>query len=117
MNNKINSFLKELVIIFTIIATGISALFGMNGKVITPPDSNYPLGEALPVAEKNIDWPENQIFPYFAEPEGELIAFPDNILSHKEMVALASLQGVVNAIQTRVAILAGEPSIGCPASL
>ena len=110
MNNKMNNFLKELVIIFTIIATSFSALFGINGDAMTPPDDKYPLGEALQIAEKNLDWPEDQIFPYFTEPESELIAFPDNILSHKEMVALASLQGFVNAIETRVAILAGDVS-------
>lgn len=110
MNNKINVFLKELVIIFTIIATSLSAFFGMTDNTVTPPDSNYPLGDALKVAEKNLNWPEDQIFPYFTEPEDELIAFPDNILSHKEMVALASLQGFANAIQTRVAILAGDVS-------
>ncbi len=110
MNSKINVFLKELVIIFTIIATGISALFGMSDNKVTPPDSKYPLGEALKISEKNLDWPDDQIFPYFSEPEDELIAFPDNILSHKEMVALASLQGFVNAIETRVAILAGDVS-------
>lgn len=110
MNNKISVFLKELVIIFTIIATSLSAFFGMTDNTVTPPDSNYPLGDALKVAEKNLNWPEDQIFPYFTEPEEELIAFPDNILSHKEMVALASLQGFANAIQTRVAILAGDVS-------
>ena len=110
MNNKMNAFLKELVIIFTIISTSISALFGIANNTNTPPDSNYPLGEALQIAERNLNWPEDQIFPYFTEPEDELIAFPDNILSHKEMVALASLQGFVNAIGTRVAILAGDVS-------
>ena len=110
MNNKMNSFLKELVIIFTIIATSLSSLFGMSGETVIPPDSNYPLGEALQIAQKNLNWPENQIFPYFSEPEGELIAFPDNILSHRERVALASLQGFVNAIETRVVILAGDVS-------
>ncbi|MBO7319310.1 MAG: protein containing Coagulation factor 5/8 type, partial [Clostridia bacterium] len=110
MNNKMTTFLKELIIIFTIITTSISSLFGMSGDPLTPPDSNYPLGEALEVSQKNLNWPEDQIFPYFAEPEEELIAFPDNILSHREMVALASLQGFVNAIETRVAILAGDVS-------
>ena len=110
MNNKINAFLKELMIIFTIIATSFSALFGMADNTVTPPDDKYPLGEPLQVAEKNIDWPEDQIFPTFTQPEGELIAFPDNILSHKEMVALASLQGFVNAIKTRVVIMAGDVS-------
>ena len=107
MNNKFNAFIKNLTIILTIIATSISALFGVV-KDITPPDNNYPLGEALAVAEKNLDWPQGQIFPSFTEPKNELIAFPDNVLTHKERVALASLQGFVNAIETRVTILAGD---------
>ncbi len=110
MGIKLNAFLKQLMIIFTIIATSISAFFGIAGNVVAPPDSNYPIGEALQVAEKNLIWSEDQIFPTFTEPEGELIAFPDNILSHKEMVALASLQGFVNAIDTRITILAGDVS-------
>ena len=73
MNNKMNSFLKELMIIFTIIATSLSSLFGMSGETVIPPDSNYPLGEALQIAQKNLNWPENQIFPYFSEPEGFII--------------------------------------------
>ena len=107
MTNKINAFIKNLTIILTIIATSISALFGVINE-ITPPDNNYPLGEALPVAEKNLDWPEGQIFPSFTEPTKELIAFPDDILTHRERVALTSLQGFVNAIETRVTILAGD---------
>lgn len=108
MNNKMNGFLKELVIVFTIITTAISAFFGMADNAVTPPDNNYPFGQALQVAEKNLNWPDDQIFPYFAEPEEELIAFPGDILSHKEMMAVASLQGFVNAIKTRVVILAGD---------
>ena len=108
MNDKMNGFLKELVIVFTIITTAISAFFGMADNAVTPPDNNYPSGQALQVAEKNLNWPDDQIFPYFAEPEEDLIAFPGDILSHKEMMAVASLQGFVNAIKTRVVILAGD---------
>ncbi len=110
MNNKMNTFMKELVIIFAIITTSISALFGMADSTVTPPDSNHPLGEALQVAEKNLDWPEDQIFPTFSQPESKLIAFPGDLLSHKEMAALACLQGFVNAIDTRMVIMAGDVS-------
>lgn len=108
MNNKMNTFLKELVIIFTIISTSISGFFGLASDPNTPPDNNYPIETALQVQEDNLYWPEGQIFPTFTEPEGDLIGFPSDILPHKEMIALACLQGFVNAIDTRMVILDGD---------
>ena len=58
-----------------------------------------------PVSEKNMNWPEGRIFPSFSEPEGELIAFPGNLLPAEEMLALACLQGFANAVKTRAVIL------------
>lgn len=111
MNNKINTFLKELVIIFTIISTSISGFFGIVKNPTTPPDDNYPIGQALEIQQDNLYWPEDQIFPSFTQPKGELIGFPSDILSHKEMVALSCLQGFVNAINTRMVILDGDVSL------
>ena len=61
--------------------------------------------EAQSVSEKNMYWPEGKIFPSFSESEGELIAFPGNLLPDEEMLALACLQGFANAVKTRVVIL------------
>lgn len=99
-----NNILKFIRNAFLSIALIIASL-GMSDAIITPPDSNYPLGEPLAVAEKNLDWPEKQIFPSFSEPKDDLVAFPGDVLSHNEMVALSCLQGFVNAIETRVVIL------------
>ena len=110
MNSKMNTFLKNLVIIFTIMSTSISGFLGIAKDVNIPPDNNYPIGQALQVADNNLYWPEDQIFPSFTEPKGDLIGFPSNILSHKEMTALACLQGFVNAIDTRMVILDGDVS-------
>ena len=110
MNNKMNTLLKELVIIFTIIFTSITGFFGLPANPNTPPDDKYPIETALSVQQKNLTWPEGQIFPTFTAPEGYLIGFPSDILPHKEMIALNCLQGFVNAISTRVVILDGDVS-------
>ena len=99
-----DSIIKFLKNAFLSIALIIASL-GMNDAVIAPPDSNYPLGEPLAVEEKNLTWREDQIFPTFNEPKGDLIAFPGDVLSHNEMIALSCLQGFANSIETRVVVL------------
>lgn len=110
MNSKMSTFLKNLVIIFTIISTSISGFLGLAKDPNIPPDNNYPISQSLQVERDNLYWPDSQIFPTFTEPQSELIGFPSDILSHKEMVALACLQGFVNAIDTRMVILDGDVS-------
>lgn len=63
---------------------------------------------ALPVAEKDLYWPEDRVFPAFAEPEEPLIVFPGDLLPGPEMTALACLQGFANAIMPRAVILDGD---------
>ena len=63
---------------------------------------------ALPVAKKNLYWPEDRVFPAFAEPEETLVAFPGDLLPGPEMTALACLQGFANAITPRAVILDGD---------
>lgn len=105
MTESIRRFIKNLILIITIITTGFGGLAGMGSEPVAPPDSNYPLGEANAVEEGNLFWPEDKIFPAFSEPSEELIAFPGDILPHLEMTALACLQGFVNRIETKVVIL------------
>lgn len=108
--NNIIAFFKNFTLIVALIISSISGSLGLEKNPNIPPDNNYPLGQPLQVCEKNLQWPADQIFPTFSAPEGELVAFPHDILSHKEMIALASLQGFVNSQKTRVVILAGDVS-------
>lgn len=100
--------MKDFILAITIITTMISTFFGFIKTDFTPPDSNYPIADALQVEEKNLQWPEGQIFPTFSAPEGELVAFPADILPMREMTALSCLQGFVNAIDTRMVILESD---------
>ena len=108
--DNIIAFLKNIVLVITLFFSGISGILGIGGNPNVPPDNNYPIGEPRQIAEKNLDWQESQIFPTFTKPEGELIAFPADILSHKEMVAIACLQGFANAVKTRSVILDSDVS-------
>ncbi len=53
-------------------------------------------------------WPKGKIFPSFSKPEGELIAFPQDLFPAEEMMALACLQGFANKIKTGAVILDGD---------
>ncbi len=108
--NNIIAWLKNITLIFTLIISSISGTLGQADNPNIPPDDNYPLCQPIRVAEKNLQWPDEQIFPTFSEPEGELIAFPNDLLSEKETVALACLQGFANAVKTRVVILDSDVS-------
>lgn len=105
MTESIRKIIKDLILIITILTTGFGGLIDMGSEPVTPPDSNYPIGEAKLVEDGNFYWPEEKIFPSFAEPTEELIAFPGDILPHLEMTALSCLQGFVNRIGTKVVIL------------
>ena len=72
MTESIRKFIKDLILIITILTTGFGGLIGMGSEPVTPPDSNYPIGEAKPVEEGNFYWPEEKIFPSFAESTEEL---------------------------------------------
>ena len=98
-------FLKSAIVLISLIISSITGAMNSATGPVAPPDDKYPLGEPLQVYEDTLYWPEDQIFPSFSEPEGDLIAFPSDILSHREMFALASLQGFANAVKTRVVIL------------
>ena len=103
-------FLKSALALIASIITIISGGPGADMSPVAPPDDNYPLGEPLYVYEDTMYWPEEQIFPSFSAPEDDLIAFPSDALPHREMFALASLQGFVNAVKTRVVILDSDVS-------
>lgn len=105
MTESIRKFIKDLILIITVITTGFGGLLGMGNDPNIPPDSNYPIGEAKAVEDGNLYWPQDKIFPSFAEPTEELVAFPGDVLPHLEMTALACLQGFVNRIGTKVVIL------------
>lgn len=106
--NNIIAFFKNFSLIVALIISSISGVLGLAENPNVPPDSNYPLSAPLEISQKNMQWEEDQIFPTFAEPDGELIAFPNNLLSEKEMTALACLQGFSNAVKTRAVILDGD---------
>ena len=61
-----------------------------------------------PLAEKDLYWPSDRVFPAFASPADTLIAFPGDLLPGEEMTALACLQGFANAVQPRAVILDGD---------
>ena len=107
---NIIAFFKNFSLIVALIVSSISGALGLAENPNIPPDNNYPLGQPLEICEKNLQWSDDQIFPTFSEPEGELIAFPNNLLSEKETVALACLQGFANAVKTRVVILDNDVS-------
>ena len=62
-------------------------------------------GAEAAVPEKNVYWPEGQVFPSFAAPEETLVAFPGDLFPAHEMLALACLQGFANAVRPRAVIL------------
>lgn len=105
-----SAFFQKIVAWFTCFISLITGGIGFNDGPFAAPDDNYPIGEAAQVQEGNIFWPEEKIFPAFSEPEGDLIAFPTDILPEREMTALACLQGFANAIETRVVILDSDVS-------
>lgn len=112
--------LKTFTVLFLLVAMLVSC---QTGATITPgsddtnndpdvtttaKDNTEPLSEPLAVANKNMTWPESQVFPTFSEPEGKLIAFPSGILSSDlEMAALSCMEGLVNSVKTRMVILEG----------
>ena len=100
-----SDFLKKIIAWFTAFFSLISGGIGFNNGPFAPPDNNYPTGEPAAVEQSNIVWPEEKIFPSFAEPDGELIAFPTDILPEREMTAIACLQGFANGVKTRAVIL------------
>ena len=73
--NNIIAFFKNFSLIVALIISGISGVLGLAENPNVPPDSNYPLSAPLEISQKNLQWEEDQIFPTFAEPDGELIAF------------------------------------------
>lgn len=105
-----SDFLKKIIAWFTAFLSLISGGIGFNTGPFNPPDNNYPLGESAAVETSNIIWPEEKIFPAFGEPDGDLIAFPVDILPAREMTALACLQGFANEIETRAVILDSDVS-------
>ena len=90
--------LTAVALTLALLVCGMSAAAGANE---TAPG-------ALPVTEKNLYWPEDRVFPAFAQPEEPLIAFPGDLLPGEEMTALACLQGFANAIEPRAVILDGD---------
>ena len=72
MTESIRKIIKDLILIIIILTTGFGGLIGMGSEPVTPPDSNYPIGEAKLVEDGNFYWPEEKIFPSFAEPTEEL---------------------------------------------
>ena len=80
-----------------VLACGLAAAWAADGKAA-------PEG----LAEKDLYWPEDRIYPAFSAPEEPLIGFPEDLLPAPEMLALACLQGFANAVKTRAVILEGD---------
>lgn len=110
MNQSLITLIKDVIALILSAILGISSLFTFDNGPFSPPDDSYPLQEALSVEEPDLFWPEERIFPAFSQPEGNLIAFPADILPEREMTALACLQGFANAISTRAVILDSDVS-------
>lgn len=97
--------IRKLIAFMMTVITAITGLFAAKSEPIAPPDDKYPLGEPAVVEEAELYWPEERIFPAFTEPEGDLVAFPTDVLPEREMTAVACLQGLANAVKTRAVIL------------
>ena len=69
-------------------------------------EENIP-DNANPVAEKTMVWPEGQMFPTFSAPDGKLTAFVKDGITDGELVTLSCMEGLVNAVKTRMVILEG----------
>ena len=56
----------------------------------------------------NLKWPEDRIFPAFAEPASPMDAIHSDDMTPDEQTALGTLQGIVNRRQPRILIIESE---------
>ena len=110
MNSGVVALIKEALAIFMALVTFLFNTFGFKDGPNIPPDDKYPITEALQVSKSDMLWGEDKIFPSFSEVDGVLTAFPTDILSEREMTAVACLQGFANAVKTRAVILDSDVS-------
>ena len=82
------------------------AMLLCGAAAVLPAKAALPAGEGL--AERNLFWPEDRLFPAVCAPEEPLVAFPGDLFPAEEMLALASLQGFANAASPRAVILDGD---------
>ena len=74
-------------------------------------DVDFTIGEPKAIPAKTMSWPEGQIFPTFKAPTDKLIAIPkDGAVSDDEMVTMSCLEGLVNAVETRMVVLDDDVS-------
>ena len=96
--------MKPMKRVFAIILALL--LCGLPASLAGTAKSSVPAPEGL--AEKNLNWPEDRVFPAFSAPEEPLVAFPGDLFPATEMLALACLQGFANAVKPRAVILDGD---------
>ena len=73
--------------------------------------NEYAIGDPKAIPAKTMSWPENQVFPTFKAPTDTLIAIPtDGAVSEDEMVTMSCLEGLVNAVETRMVVLDDDVS-------
>ena len=82
------------------------AILLCGAAAVLPAKATLPAGDGL--AERNLFWPEDRLFPAVCAPEEPLVAFPGDLFPAEEMLALASLQGFANAVSPRAVILDGD---------
>ena len=88
--------------------TDTTAAVTTDGATTTEPAQGEDLPDnANPVAEKTMVWPEGQMFPTFSAPDGKLTAFVKDGITDGELMTLSCMEGLVNAVQTRMVILEG----------
>ena len=73
------------------------------GATNKKPSNNYPTTPNTP-AVKNLDWPEDQIFPTFPAGSGTIDVIMGKDISEEEKQTFVALQGLVNAKETRMAV-------------
>ena len=73
------------------------------GATNKKPSNNYPTTPNTP-AVKNLDWPEDQIFPTFPAGSGTIDVIMGKDISEEEKQTFGALQGLVNAKETRMAV-------------